>query len=201
MALGYRVIAGVDEAGRGPLAGTGGRRSRCHPAGLSPSLACRGARQQSHSDDLRAEGGPVPAKIEESGIAWAYGVASPEDVDSLGIVSATKQAMLQAIRGLPEAPDYLLIDALPLPESGLPLKAIVKGDRKCISIAAASIVAKVTRDRLMAEEDARYPGYGFSLHKGYPTRAHLERLRSLGPCPIHRRSFAPVQAVLGGGHA
>ena len=109
--------------------------------------------------------------------------------------------MLRAIRGLPESPGYLLIDALPLPESGLPLKAIVKGDRKCVSIAAASIVAKVTRDRLMADEDARYPGYGFAQHKGYPTRAHLERLRSLGPCPIHRRSFAPVQAVLGGGRA
>ena len=102
---------------------------------------------------------------------------------------------MRAIRGLPEPPGFLLIDAVELPEIGVPYKAIVKGDRKRLSIAAASIVAKVTRDRLMTEEDAKYPGYGFAQHKGYPTREHLARLRSLGPCPIHRRSFAPVRAA------
>ena len=198
LALGHRVVAGVDEAGRGPLAGPVVAGAVVVPPDFRPSWLAE-VRDSKLMTPAQREA--VFGQMEESGIALAYGVASPEDVDSLGIVGATKEAMLRAIRGLPEAPGYLLIDALPLHESGLPLKAIVKGDRKCVSIAAASIVAKVTRDRLMADEDAKYPGYGFAQHKGYPTRAHLERLSSLGPCPIHRRSFAPVQAVLGGGHA
>ena len=136
--------------------------------------------------------------IQEAGVAWASGVVSPQEVDSLGIVPATRKAMLLAVQHLPERPEFLLIDALPLPQSGTPFKAIVKGDQHCLSIAAASIVAKVTRDRIMVEEDARYPGYAFAVNKGYPTRAHVEHLQRLGPCPIHRRYFAPVRALLDG---
>ena len=198
LALGHVVIAGVDEAGRGPLAGpVVAGAVVISPDARLPWLADVRDSKQLSSGQREALFG----RIEESGMARAYGIVSSEDVDSLGIVPATRKAMLRAIRGLPETPGFLLIDAVELSESGIPYKAIVKGDSKCLSIAAASIVAKVTRDRLMAEEDARYPGYGFAFHKGYPTPAHLERLRSLGPCPIHRRSFAPVQAVLDGSHA
>ncbi len=191
-ALGHRVVAGVDEAGRGPLAGPVVAGAVVLPGDTSlPWLA--GVRDSKLLPPGQRE--TIFQRIRESGIGWSYGVVSPEDVDALGIAPATREAMLRAIRGLPEPPGFLLIDAVKLPDSGIPFKAIVKGDRKCLSIAAASIVAKVTRDRLMTEEDAKHPGYGFAAHKGYPTMEHLERLRSLGPCPIHRRSFAPVRAV------
>ena len=198
MALGHRVVAGVDEAGRGPLAGPVVAGAAVLPPDYrAPWLA--GVRDSKQLTPKRRE--TLFRHIRESGIAWSSGVVSPEDVDSLGIVAATKEAMLMAIRGLPEPPGFLLIDAVPLPESGVPYKAIIKGDSKCLSIATASIIAKVTRDGLMTEEDAKHPGYGFATHKGYPTREHLERLRSLGPCPIHRRSFAPVRAVADGRYA
>ncbi len=191
-ALGHRAVAGVDEAGRGPLAGPVVAGAVVLPVDASlPWLA--GVRDSKQLTAKQRE--TLFSHMRESGIGWSAGVVSSEDVDALGIVPATREAMLRAIRGLPEPPGFLLIDAVKLPESGLPFKAIIKGDRKCLSIAAASIVAKVTRDRLMTEEDARHPGYGFAAHKGYPTPAHLARLRSLGPCPIHRRSFAPVRAV------
>ena len=198
LALGHRVVAGVDEAGRGPLAGPVVAGAVVLPPDYRPDWLA-GVRDSKLLTSGQRE--TLFSHIRESGIGWSAGIVSSEGVDSLGIVGATKEAMLRAIRGLPAEPGFLLIDALPLPESGLPCKAIVKGDRKCLSIAAASIVAKVTRDGLMAEEDAKYPGYGFALHKGYPTKGHLERLRSLGPCPIHRRSFAPVRAALGGSYA
>ena len=123
-------------------------------------------------------------------------MVSPQEVDSLGIVGATRVAMLLAVQHLPVHPSFLLIDALALPQSGTPFKAIVKGDQRCLSIAAASIVAKVTRDAIMREQDALYPGYGFAKHKGYATPTHLRKLKELGPCPIHRRSFAPVRDCL-----
>ena len=192
LALGHQAVAGVDEAGRGPLAGPVVAGAVVLPVDFRPSWL-DGVRDSKLLNSRQREG--LFHHIRESGIAWAYGVVSSEDVDALGIAPATREAMLRAIRGLPEPPGFLLIDAVKLPESGVPYKAIVKGDRKCLSIAAASIVAKVTRDRLMTEEDARHPGYGFAAHKGYPTREHLARLRSLGPCPIHRRSFAPVRAA------
>ena len=193
--LGYRLIAGIDEAGRGPLAGPVVAGAVVIPDGFSaPWLNdLRDSKQLSpHQRDV------LFSCIEESGIAWASGVVSPEEIDSLGVVCATRNAMLTALKYLPERPDFLLIDALTLSESNTPFKAIVKGDQRCLSIAAGSIVAKVTRDRIMIEEGYRYPGYDFAVHKGYPTRAHLEHLQCLGPCPIHRRSFAPVRALLNG---
>ncbi|MFH1560911.1 MAG: ribonuclease HII [Chloroflexota bacterium] len=192
---GYHLIAGIDEAGRGPLAGPVVAGSVVLPGGFNaPWLtAVRDSKQLTpRQRDL------LFSCIQEAGIPWASGVVSPQEVDSLGIVAATRKAMLLAVQHLPTRPEFLLIDALPLPQSGTPFKAIIKGDQRCLSIAAASIVAKVTRDRIMVEEDVRYPGYAFAVHKGYPTRAHLEHLQRLGPCPIHRRSFAPVRALLDG---
>jgi uncharacterized protein (TIGR00252 family) len=124
------------------------------------------------------------------------GRAEAEEIDRHGIVAATRLAMGRAIAQLTPAPDFLLVDALRLPEAGVPYKAIIHGDAICLSIAAASIVAKVARDLLMAKLDAEYPGYNFAQHKGYPTRAHLERLERLGPSPVHRRCFAPVRRLL-----
>ena len=192
---GHHLIAGIDEAGRGPLAGPVVAGAVVFPDDFSaPWLSnIRDSKQLTPRQRDR-----LFSCIQEAGVAWASGVVAPREVDSLGIVPATRKAMLLAVQGLPARPGFLLIDALPLPQSGTPFKAIVKGDQSCLSIAAASIVAKVTRDRIMAEEDVRYPGYAFAINKGYPTRAHVEHLQRLGPCPIHRRTFAPVRALLDG---
>jgi len=193
-------VAGVDEAGRGPLAGP------VHAAAviLSPARRIEGlddskrlspARREVLAEEIRARAG-----------AWGVGVASVEEIDRLNILEATKLAMLRAVaalpdsravRGAPAAPcQGLLIDGnQPLPLA-LPQLTVVKGDRRCPSIAAASILAKTTRDAFMLELEARFPGYGFARHKGYGTAQHLEALRCLGATPIHRRSFAPVRAVL-----
>ena len=194
-ARGYHLIAGIDEVGRGPLAGPLVAAAVVLPLNFNlPWLS--GVRDSKQITPRQREA--IFSHIQESGLAWATGIVSPQEVDSSGITAATKNAMLQAVHLLPQRPSFLLIDALPLPESGMPHKAIIKGDQLCLSIAAASIVAKVTRDRMMEEEDLRYPGYGFAAHKGYHTRAHLEHLHRLGPSPIHRRSFAPVRAVSDG---
>jgi ribonuclease HII len=136
--------------------------------------------------------------IKESASAFGIGMVPPEVVDTYGIVAATRLAMQQAIQALPESPQYLLIDALKLPSVKLPQKSIIRGDRLCLSIACASILAKVARDELMTGMDREYPGYGFARHKGYGTKKHLKNLSELGPCPIHRHSFAPIRKLLGG---
>ena len=192
---GYSLVAGIDEVGRGPLAGPVVAGAVVLPVGFrAPWL-----------DSVRDSKQLTPRQrdalfscIQESEAAWWTGVVASEEVDSLGIVPATRKAMLLAVQGLRFPPSFLLVDALSLPQSGIPFKAIVKGDERCLSIAAASIVAKVTRDMMMVDNDVTYPGYGFAVHKGYPTRAHLEHLQRLGPSPIHRRSFAPVRALLDG---
>ncbi len=119
------------------------------------------------------------------------------EIDRRGIVPATRQAMTAAVAGLPVPPDFLLLDYLTLPELALPQRGLPHGDARSLSIAAASIIAKVTRDRWMVEQAAVYPGYGFDRHKGYGTAAHQAALRRLGPCPLHRLTFAPVAAVYG----
>ena len=125
------------------------------------------------------------------------GVVGHEVIDAAGITVATCQAMRLALEELSPAPDHILVDGRPLRHLALPHKALVGGDRRCLSIAAASIVAKVERDRLMLEYEGLFPGYGFGRHKGYPTAEHVRALAELGPCAIHRRSWAPVRAITG----
>jgi ribonuclease HII len=201
-ASGHRYIAGVDEVGVGPLAGPVVaaavilRRDRRHPE-ITDSKALAFKKRERLCE-----------WIKENALAWSVGIVPPEQIDQLNILRATHLAMALAFKGLQPAPDCLLIDGSYLiPQQLLRdesyrltafprQRAIKKGDRCCVSIAAASIVAKVTRDRLMAEYDRLYPEYRFAEHKGYSSRAHLEALRRYGPCPIHRRSYAAVRACI-----
>ena len=181
---GFARVAGVDEAGRGPLAGpivAGAVVLAGTLAGLDDSKRLTPARREKLYEALM-DG--------DHGIGVA--VVDSVDVDCLGIQSANYVAMAQAVARLSPPPDFVLVDGFVIRGCRLPQKAIVKGDRKSMSIAAASIIAKVTRDRIMERLDAAYPGYGFTAHKGYGTAEHLDALRRLGPCPVHRRSFAPV---------
>jgi ribonuclease HII len=188
---GARAVAGIDEAGRGPLAGPVVAAAVI----LDPQDPIDGLNDSKRLSPARRE--HLFGQIQSRARAVGVGIVAPAEIDRINILQATLKAMTEAVAALPRAspglaPDHLLIDALTLPEVSLPQDGIVGGDGRCVSIAAASIVAKVTRDRLMASLDARYPGYGFAVHKGYPTAAHREALRRLGPCPIHRRSFRGV---------
>ena len=187
---GYRLIAGIDEVGRGALAGPVAAAAVVLPRGLkTPWLA-----QVRDSKELTAARREyLSAHIHEVALAMGIGMVPAEAIDVMGIVAATRLAMGRAIEQISPSPEFLLIDALKLPALALPQKSLVRGDKLCLSIACASIVAKVTRDRLMREMDGHYPGYGFARHKGYGTERHLSSLRELGACPIHRRSFAPMR--------
>ena len=185
-------MCGADEAGRGPLAGPvvaaavildPSSHARLQELGLDDSKTLSAPRREHLLNTLRDV-----AKI-------GVGIAEPHEIEARNILWASLEAMSRAVREV--QPDYALIDGNRMPP-GLPCPgdAVVKGDSRALCIAAASVVAKVTRDRLMVRADARYPGYGFAQHKGYPTRAHLDALQRLGPCPIHRRGFGPVGRLL-----
>lgn len=197
---GYSLVAGVDEAGRGPLAGPVVAAAVILPPQLSGSEAWLG-----FLDDSKrlspAQRERVVHLVESRAVAVGVGQVGPEEIDLLGIGAANIQAMMRAVADLLVQPSYLLLDYVPLRKCHLPFEPVVKGDRLSYSIAAASNVAKVTRDRMMQRADVLYPGYSFARNKGYPTAHHLAQLRELGPCEIHRRSFAPVReaAVLAGG--
>ena len=133
------------------------------------------------------------ANLQNAGAILRVGICSSDEIDEIGILVATKLAMKRAIDSLMIPPDYLLLDAIDLPDVSVPQRPIIRGDSICLSISAASIVAKVTRDAIMQRADEIFPGYGFAKHKGYGTRQHMECLSRLGPCPIHRFSFAPVR--------
>lgn len=187
---GYAVVAGVDEVGRGPLAGpvvAGAAILPPHPVGEWVGFI-RDSKQLTHRRRQIALDG-----MQAAAATLRTGTATAREVDALGIVEATRVAMARAIAALPIAPEFLLIDALPLPNVRLPQRAIVKGDAKCLSIAAASIAAKIARDEMLRDADAAFPGYGFAQHKGYGTRRHLDSLERLGACAIHRYTFAPVR--------
>jgi ribonuclease HII len=186
-------IAGVDEAGVGTLAGPVVAAAVVLPRELRP----RGLDDSKQLDARERE--RLCAEVKAGASAWAVGLASPEEVDSLNVYQAGLLAMRRAVEGLAVRPDQLLVDARRIPEVGIPQQGIVKGDAKSLAIAAASVVAKVTRDALMVDAEGRFPGYGFARHKGYGAPEHLEALRRLGPCEIHRRTFAPVREVLDGG--
>ncbi len=200
---GLTIIAGVDEAGRGPLAGPVVAGAVVLPQHLYQGPDNPGAespwRRINDSKALTARQRNVShILITEHAAAWGVGIVDAAAIDTMGIARATRLAMRQAIAMLQLQPQALLVDAVNLAEIGLPCRAIIKGDAKCYSIAAASIVAKVTRDQLMRELDQRHPGYGFARHKGYGTREHLQRLRELGPSPVHRRTFMPLRQALPG---
>ncbi|HEY8391898.1 MAG TPA: ribonuclease HII [Capillibacterium sp.] len=182
-AAGYRLIAGVDEAGRGPLAGPVVAAAAVVPLGtIIPYL--------NDSKKLTAkQRDAVYQQILALKIPYGIGEASVGEIDRLNILNASRLAMLRAVRNLPVRPDFLLIDGYSWPGITLPHRGIIGGDGRSVSIAAASILAKVTRDRLMTELDRTYPGYGFAKHKGYPTAEHYAALARYGPTPVHRRSF------------
>ncbi|HEY8875386.1 MAG TPA: ribonuclease HII [Desulfosporosinus sp.] len=183
---GFLLLAGIDEAGRGPLAGPVVAAACILPARFDlPGLNDSKMLTESKREKLYPQ-------IQAQAIDYAIGSAEPAEIDALNILQATKLAMKRAVEGLTVRPHYLLIDALKLPDVHLPQLPIVKGDQISASIAAASILAKVTRDRLMVELHALYPEYTFSKNKGYGTSEHMQVLRRLGPCPLHRRSFAPM---------
>ena len=187
---GYSLIAGIDEVGRGPLAGP----VVASVVVLPPNPKGSWVRLVHDSKQITAaQREYVLPYLQDAALALEVGASSPQEVDELGIVAATRLAMVRAIGSLSLHPQFLLVDAMSLPDLQIPQKAIVHGDALCLSIAAASIAAKVARDDIMRSEDVAYPGYGFARHKGYGTKEHLRNLDRLGPCTIHRRSFAPVR--------
>jgi ribonuclease HII len=191
-AEGFNLVAGVDEAGMAPLAGPVIAAACILPRdyklrGLNDS-------KQILDETLRCE---LAKQIKADAIAWAVGRAEVEEIDQLNIYHAGLLAMRRAVEGLESQPDFVLVDARRIPYCTAPQRGIIKGDTLSASIAAASIIAKTTRDALMCEFDAVHPGYNFASHKGYPTPEHCRRLKELGAVPIHRRSFARVREVLG----
>ena len=185
------LIAGVDEVGRGPLVGAVVTAAVI----LDPARPIVGlADSKKLSEKKRLA---LFDEIKEKALAWSLGRAEPHEIDELNILHATMLAMQRAVAGLPITPEFVLIDGNRCPALPMPAQAVVKGDSKVAEISAASILAKVTRDREMAELDAQYPQYGFAKHKGYPTAEHLRLLAEHGAIAEHRRSFAPVKRALG----
>jgi ribonuclease HII len=185
------LVAGVDEAGRGPLAGPVVAAAvildELQPIrGLADSKVLSPLRRERLYDEIRAKA-----------LCHHVALASVEEIDRLNILQATMLAMRRAVEGLRLLPARVLVDGNRIPVLPMPAEAIVKGDAKVQAISAASILAKVHRDRLCLEMDAQHPDYGFATHKGYPTAEHLQALQRLGPCELHRRSFGPVRAAAG----
>ncbi len=190
---GLDLVAGVDEVGRGPLAGP----VVAAAVVLSPSSDFRWLLHVRDSKELAPpEREELATYIWRDALAVGMGFVSHTVIDRIGIAESTRQAMLRAIGELRRRPQYLLIDALSLKACSLSQTGIIDGDARCISIASASIVAKVARDHYMKSRDQRFSGYGFARNKGYATRQHLEALRRLGPCDLHRRSFNPVREMV-----
>lgn len=179
----YAFICGIDEAGRGPLAGPVAAGAAILPKDCQ-ILYLNDSKKLSESrrEELFLE-------IKEKAVAWSVGIVGPERIDEINILQATYEAMRQAISKLDPVPQVLLNDAVTIPGVAIPQVPIIKGDAKSVSIAAASILAKVTRDHMMEEYDKDYPVYGFAKHKGYGTPAHITALKEFGPTPIHRRTF------------
>ena len=184
------LVAGVDEAGRGPLAGP-------VVAGaviLDPARPIDGLRDSKRLSAARRE--VLCEVIQERALAWAIGRADVGEIDRINILQATMLAMQRAVAALQPAAEHALIDGNRCPDLACPSQAIVKGDSRVAAISAASIIAKVTRDREMLSLDVIYPGYGLAQHKGYPSKAHIEALENLGVSPVHRRSDAPVRKII-----
>lgn len=187
---GYQRIAGIDEVGRGPIAGP-----VVAAAVILPGDFCLAGVNDSKllSEKKRLEFAKI---IKLEALAWSIAAVSSRRIDEINILQATLEAMCVAVHELIPQPDYLLVDAVKIPGLSICQRPIIKGDTLSLSIACASILAKVERDQMMQNYDAIYTGYGFATHKGYGTREHHNALRHLGPCPIHRGSFAPVRSML-----
>ena len=184
---GILLIAGIDEAGRGPLAG---------PV-VAAAVVFLEHRRFTGLDDSKKLAPEFRRELfaqitSASHVRWAVSVQNVTTIDTLNILRATHRAMREAVNSLPLPPEHVLIDGLPVPNFPSPQTAVIRGDSLSLSIAAASVVAKVTRDRIMDKLDALYPKYGFRRHRGYATSEHLAALREHGPCPLHRLSFSPV---------
>ncbi len=188
--VGALNVAGVDEVGRGPLAGDVVAAAVI----LDPQRPLTSLNDSKKLSERQRE--RAFQDIVEGAVCYALGRASAAEIDAVNILQASLLAMSRAVAALTQQPGFVYVDGLHCPRWAYASAAVVKGDSKVDCIAAASIIAKVTRDREMQDLDARYPGYGFAVHKGYPTVAHLRALESLGPCEIHRRSFKPVQQAL-----
>ncbi|MGB2693679.1 MAG: ribonuclease HII [Dehalococcoidia bacterium] len=189
---GARYVAGVDEAGRGPMAGP----LVAGAAVLDPEVAALWWSELRDSKVLTAaQRSELAVRLRES-VDFGVGIAGHDEIDDDGLTAATHRAMVRALGNLARRPEFVLIDAVTLPQDIGPQRALIDGDAICVSIAAASIIAKVERDRLMDEYDRTYPHYGFARNRGYCTPDHLSALSEHGPCPIHRRSFAPVRIYL-----
>jgi ribonuclease HII len=191
-AQGYSLVAGVDEAGMAPLAG---------PVVAGAVILPRNYKLRGLNDskkildpEMREE---LAAQIKQDAVCWSFGFAEVEEIDRINIYHAGLLAMQRAIQGLTCVPDFVLVDARRIPQCPAPQRGIIRGDALSASIAAASIIAKTTRDAHMLELDRRYEGYGFASHKGYPTPEHCRVLKELGALPVHRRSFGRVRQVLG----
>jgi ribonuclease HII len=184
---GFSFIAGIDEAGRGALAGPVAGAAVILPNEVN--LSGRLNRVRDSKLMTAGEREHWTPRIKEAAIAWGLGFASPEEIDGLGISRATKLAVIRALDTLSPAPDYLLTDFLLFPEITLPQSALIKGDQRSLSVAAASVLAKTSRDELMRKLDVEYPGYELYRHKGYGTQAHRAAVMRLGRCAIHRQSF------------
>lgn len=184
------LVAGVDEVGRGPLCGPVITAAVI----LDPDRPIEGLKDSKKLTEKRREA--LAVQIREQALAWCVARADVDEIDRLNILHATMLAMRRAVEGLSIQPQLALIDGNRCPQLAVPCEAVVKGDDRVQAIAAASILAKVTRDHEMLELDRQYPGYGIAGHKGYPTPQHLEALARLGATPIHRRSFKPVQQAL-----
>ena len=188
---GVQYLAGIDEAGRGSLAGPVSAAAVILPMDSDLTTELNGVRDSKQMTPRQRESWARVLKA--IALTWFVGFASHEEIDQLGIVPATKLAALRAIAGLSISPQHLLIDALLLPDSDIPQTSLIKGDARSLSIAAASVLAKVTRDKYLQAQANEYPIYGFYTNKGYGTAAHRKALTKWGPCPIHRRSFAPLR--------
>lgn len=189
---GINLVAGVDEVGRGPLAGP----VMAAAVILPPDFLLPGVDDSKRVPPQKRE--ELSDRIKKEAISWAVGMVFPPYLDQINILNATREAMRLALNGLAPAPEYIIVDAVSIPGIHTRQRALIKGDSLSISVACASIIAKVERDRCMDALDLIYPGYGFAKHKGYATRDHLRALFEKGPCPLHRVSFEPVKSMITG---
>lgn len=181
---GFEFICGIDEAGRGPLAGPVVVASVIMPA----DSIIEGVNDSKKVSEKKRE--KLYDLILEEAISYGVGIIGQDEIDDINILNATKKGLTMSLKELDKKPDLIIVDALThIDTLGIPYESIIKGDAKCYSIAAASIIAKVTRDRIMREWDKVYPQYGFATHKGYGTAAHIKAIKEYGPCPLHRKTF------------